>query len=144
LKGGSDKGIERNPDTLYAAHGPNFTPPRAPDFDSRWQAPAASTDVQAHASRGGPRSLDVKTSPGPGKRSEPVMATLAGRAAYARRKQTVEPVFGIIKSVLGFRQFSLRGLRKVTGEWNLVYLTRHISSGGLVRTCNKGLKLCKR
>ncbi len=72
------------------------------------------------------------------------MATLAGRAAYARRKQTVEPVFGIIKSVLGFRQFSLRGLRKVTGEWNLVYLTRHISSGGLVRTCNKGLKLCKR
>ena len=50
------------------------------------------------------------------------LATQAGRAAYALRKQTVEPVFGIIKSVLGFRQFSLRGLRKVTGEWNLVCL----------------------
>jgi hypothetical protein len=37
------------------------------------------------------------------------LSTQAGRAAYAIRKQTVEPVFGIIKSVLGFRQFSLRG-----------------------------------
>jgi hypothetical protein len=36
------------------------------------------------------------------------------------RKQTVEPVFGIIKSVLGFRQFSIRGLDKVRGEWTLV------------------------
>ncbi len=35
-------------------------------------------------------------------------------------KQTVEPVFGIIKSVMGFRQFSLRGLKNVTGEWTLV------------------------
>src|SRR6202453_3356816 len=46
--------------------------------------------------------------------------TPAGRALYARRKQTPEPVFGIIKSVLGFRQFSLRGLDKVRGEWSLV------------------------
>jgi hypothetical protein len=35
---------------------------------------------------------------------------------------TVEPVFGIIKSVMGFRQFMLRGLDKVSGEWNLVCL----------------------
>lgn len=40
------------------------------------------------------------------------LATKTGRAAYALRKQTVEPVFGIIKSVMGFRQFSLRGLNK--------------------------------
>lgn len=39
------------------------------------------------------------------------LKTKAGRALYALRKQTVEPVFGIIKSVMGFRQFSLRGLR---------------------------------
>lgn len=50
------------------------------------------------------------------------LKTKAGRAAYALRKQTVEPVFGIIKSVLGFRQFLLRGLDKVTGEWRLVCL----------------------
>ena len=50
------------------------------------------------------------------------LKTRAGRALYALRKQTVEPVFGIIKSVLGLRQFSLRGLSKVSGEWNLVCL----------------------
>jgi len=48
------------------------------------------------------------------------LKTQAGRAAYAKRKSTVEPVFGIIKHVLGFRQFSLRGLQNVTGEWPLV------------------------
>jgi hypothetical protein len=50
------------------------------------------------------------------------LATKAGRAVYALRTQTVEPVFGIIKSIMGFRQFSLRGLRKASGEWNLVCL----------------------
>ena len=44
-------------------------------------------------------------------------ATAAGRALYKLRQQTVEPVFGIIKEVLGFRRFSLRGLAKVTLEW---------------------------
>jgi transposase len=48
------------------------------------------------------------------------LAAPEGRQAYALRKQTPEPVFGIIKSVMGFRQFSLRGLEKVKGEWNLV------------------------
>jgi hypothetical protein len=43
-----------------------------------------------------------------------------GRKLYAQRKHTPEPVFGIIKSVLGFRQFLLRGLDQVRGEWNLV------------------------
>jgi transposase len=45
-----------------------------------------------------------------------------GRALYRLRQQTVEPVFGIIKAVLGFTGFSLRGLDKVTGEWDLVAL----------------------
>jgi transposase len=48
------------------------------------------------------------------------LATPEGQQTYALRKQTPEPVFGIIKSVMGFRQFSLRGLDKVRGEWNLV------------------------
>jgi hypothetical protein len=45
-----------------------------------------------------------------------------GRQLYALRKQTVEPVFGIIKSVMGFRQFMLRGKDKVSGAWRLVCL----------------------
>ena len=46
--------------------------------------------------------------------------TPEGRKLYALRKQTPEPVFGVIKSALGFRQFLLRGLDKVRGEWTLV------------------------
>ena len=48
------------------------------------------------------------------------LATPEGKKRYALRKQIPEPVFGIIKSVLGFRQFLLRGLDKVRGEWSLV------------------------
>jgi transposase len=48
------------------------------------------------------------------------LKTPQGKALYALRKQLPEPVFGIIKSVLGFRQFLLRGLDKVRGEWSLV------------------------
>ena len=54
------------------------------------------------------------------------LKTPEGRTLYALRKQTPEPVFGIIKSVLGFRQFSLRGLEKVRGEWSLVTMAWNI------------------
>ena len=50
------------------------------------------------------------------------LKTPAGKALYKLRQQTVEPVFGIIKSVMGFRQFLLRGLAKVSLEWELVCL----------------------
>jgi transposase len=48
------------------------------------------------------------------------LKTTEGKAHYARRKSTVEPVFGIIKHVIGFRHFMLRGLKAVQGEWTLV------------------------
>jgi len=51
------------------------------------------------------------------------LKTPRGRKLYALRKQTPEPVFGIIKSTLGFRQFLLRGLRNVQGEWTLVTMS---------------------
>ena len=54
------------------------------------------------------------------------LKTQAGRALYALRKHTVEPVFGIIKHVMGFRQFSLRGLDKVSGEWRLATMAWNI------------------
>ena len=50
------------------------------------------------------------------------LQTDTGKALYALRKQTVEPVFGIIKSAMGFTQFKLRSLQKVDGEWSLVCL----------------------
>jgi transposase len=54
------------------------------------------------------------------------LATPEGRQTYALRKQTPEPVFGILKSVMGFRQFSLRGLEAVKGEWNLATLAWNV------------------
>ena len=50
------------------------------------------------------------------------LSTPAGRAAYVERKRLSEGPNGWIKHVLGFRRFSLRGLAKVRGEWNLVCL----------------------
>jgi len=54
------------------------------------------------------------------------LRTREGKALYASRKHTPEPVFGIIKSALGFRQFLLRGLDKVRGEWNLVTMAYNL------------------
>jgi len=74
-------------------------PPLGERFAKEGPAPENPTPVEAMAHR---------------------LKTPEGRKLYALRKQTPEPVFGIIKSALGFRQFSLRGLDKVRGEWSLV------------------------
>ena len=74
-------------------------PPLGERFGRQEPAPENPTPVEAMAHR---------------------LKTPKGRALYALRKQTPEPVFGVIKSALGFRQFSLRGLDKVRGEWSLV------------------------
>lgn len=54
------------------------------------------------------------------------LRTAAGKKVYAKRKSTVEPVFGIIKAVMGFRQFLLRGFEAVQGEWDLVCIAWNI------------------
>jgi len=74
-------------------------PPLAERFAAAPTAPENPTPVEAMAHR---------------------LRTLDGKKLYALRKQVPEPVFGIIKSVLGFRQFLLRGLDRVRGEWSLV------------------------
>ena len=54
------------------------------------------------------------------------LKTAVGQALYRLRKQTVEPVFGIIKEVMGFRRFRLRGRAKVSLEWTLVCLSYNL------------------
>jgi len=66
------------------------------------------------------------------------LKTAAGKAKYKLRQQTVEPVFGVIKSVLGFRQFRLRGAAKVGLEWQLVCLAYNLKRLHLM---GAGLKL---
>ena len=85
-------------------------------------APLIATGRQPHHPS---RSERYETAPSAPKNPTPVEAmahrlrTPEGRKLYALRKQTPEPVFGIIKSALGFRQFSARGLDKARGEWSL-------------------------
>ena len=63
------------------------------------------------------------------------LKTKAGKAVYAARKAIVEPVFGQIKQARGFRQFLLRGIDKVRGEWSLVCLTHNILK--IYRVCHE-------
>jgi transposase len=63
------------------------------------------------------------------------LKTKAGKAVYAARKAIVEPVFGQIKQARGFRQFLLRGIDKVRGEWSLVCLTHNILK--MYRVCHE-------
>lgn len=80
-------------------------PPVGERFETPPPAPENPTPVEAMAYR---------------------LKTPEGRDLYALRKQTPEPVFGIIKSVLGFRQFSLRGLERARSEWSLVTMAWNI------------------
>ncbi len=83
---------------------------------------------------------DDPPEPGPDASATDVMShrlkTAAGKKLYGLRKQTVEPVFGIIKEAMGFRQFHLRGHPNVSLEWTLVCLAYNFkklfnaSSGG--------------
>ena len=54
------------------------------------------------------------------------LSTIRGRTIYAKRKTIVEPVFGQIKQARGFRQFLLRGITKVKGEWSLICTTHNL------------------
>ena len=69
------------------------------------------------------------------------LRTSAGKTLYKLRQQTVEPVFGIIKSVLGFRQFRLRGREKVSLEWTLVCLAYNLKR---LHRLGAGLELAAR
>jgi len=61
------------------------------------------------------------------------LKTQDGRKRYGLRKQTVEPVFGIIKSVMRFRQFLLRGLEAVDAQWSMVTMAWNIRRMAVLR-----------
>lgn len=93
-----------------------------------------STRKQKHGERPGPcpRGPLPKTAT-PVDRMARKLQTKAGAAVYAARKAIVEPVIGQIKHARGFRQFLLRGVEKVQGEWSLVCTTHNILK--LYRLC---------
>lgn len=91
--------LNRNINPLIAENRDNHHPSPAERFQEPPPLDADATDVEKASHR---------------------LKTQVGKALYAKRKSTVEPVFGIIKQVMGFRQFMLRGLKNVSGEWDLV------------------------
>ena len=93
-----------------------------------------STRKQKHGERPGPCPRGpLPTTATRVDRMSRKLHTKAGAAVYAARKAIVEPVLGQIKQARGFRQFLLRGLEKVQGEWSLVCTTHNILK--LYRLC---------
>lgn len=79
------------------------------------------TDQAESSPRGRiPNSMSIK------ERMRRKLRTKQGRERYSLRKEVVEPVFGQVKQVRGFRAFLLRGLEKVRGEWRLICLTHNL------------------
>lgn len=82
---------------------------------------ARNIDAYVSLGREGKQVPTAPTTPA-SQRMEEKLASEAGKQRYRRRKAIVEPVFGWIKGVLGFRRFSVRGKKKVEHEWDLVCL----------------------
>jgi len=103
-----------------------FSPANIQAFERLGVEPYIATGREPHHKSW--RQFFAQTPEAPAETASPILKmayklqTEIGQAIYRLRKATVEPVLGIIKEVLGFRQFSLRGLAAVAGEWNLVCL----------------------
>ena len=96
-------------------------------LEKRRMAGFVATEKQKHGERNepckrGPLPKDASRV----ERMKRKLKTKVGVAVYARRKCMVEPVFGQIKQARGFRQFLLRGLHKVRGEWALICMTHNL------------------
>lgn len=108
-----------------------FSPPNIKACEKRGIDPYIATGREPHQ-RNWKLFFDHTQPDPPAQDASPIvkmaykLRTDIGQAIYRLRKSTVEPVIGIIKDTLGFRQFSLRGLEAAAGEWNLVCLAYNL------------------
>jgi transposase len=107
-----------------------FSPANIKEFEARGIEPYIATGREPHHRNW--RQFFAQAPQPPSEQASPIvkmaykLQTDIGQAIYRLRKCTVEPVIGIIKEVLGFRQFSLRGLAAAAGEWCLVCLAYNL------------------
>ena len=107
-----------------------FSPANIRDFEARGIEPYIATGREAHHRNW--RQFFAQAPEPPSEQASPIvkmaykLQTDIGQAIYRLRKCTVEPVIGIIKEVMGFRQFSLRGLVAAAAEWCLVCLAYNL------------------
>jgi transposase len=122
--------IERNtgqiPDITLADAG-YFSRENAEYGKRNWTEPLIPSGRRKHSDKPEPAPRGrIPASAGVVERMERKLKTIPGRQAYSKRKQSVEPVFGQIKQVRGFRGFLLRGLANVRAEWQLICLSHNI------------------
>jgi transposase len=124
----SDTGYfsEPNLQALAQAGIAAFIPPERQPH-SQQPLPAGVAQVLEAAGLGPPAAAEAVSEAAAHAAMRATLSTEAGRAAYAKRKQTVEPVFGQLKERRGLRRFLLRGLAKVSGEWALWCLTHNLN-----------------
>ncbi|MDX8394186.1 MAG: transposase, partial [Mariprofundales bacterium] len=100
-----------------------FSKDNVDEFIEHGIEPSIASSRQSHNQRLEDRlaeSPEAPENPTPVEAMQHRMKTSEGKDFYAKRKSTVEPVFGIIKEAMGFRHFMLRGVDAVKGEWTLV------------------------
>jgi transposase len=103
----SEKAVE---ETEQSGMDPHFAVGRQKHHEAPVPAPATAPSVEANVKE----------------KMQHKLRSASGRALYAARKHVVEPVFGQIKSARGIRKFLLRGLEKVSAEWQLICLTHNL------------------
>ena len=104
------------------------------EVEKQGNGPTVYAALKRHHHGRSVADLEIKNDPQPphlpGASVAEIMAhrleTAAGKAIYKLRKETVEPIFGIVKEVLGFRRFSMRGKDKANIEWDLVSLSTNL------------------
>ena len=116
----------RQPSTVCADTG-YFSEEAVTSIESTEEAPAVFCAIERqghHRTVSDLKRKDLPAAPAEAATVKEKMAhrlkTRAGHGQYKKRKETIEPAFGIIKAQLGFRQFLMRGIEKVGIEWNLV------------------------
>lgn len=95
-------------------------------LDGEQIEPFLAVERQKHGERPSPPRGRIPSGATVKERMVRKLRTKRGQKIYGKRKGTVEPVFGQIKQVRGFRQFLLRGLEAVRGEWKLICLTHNL------------------
>jgi len=119
-------GVDESPREITADAG-YFSGPNVAAVEERGIDPFIATGRQKHNEKvpDAPKGR-IPGDLTPKQRMARKLRTKKGRETYSKRKGMIEPVFGQIKGVRGFRQFMMRGLEKMQGEWTLVCLTHNL------------------
>ncbi len=118
---GAPKPIPNTADSGY------FSEQAVAELEKMGLDPHLATGRQKHAATPlPPETTEPATTATAKEKMQHKLRSAAGKALYAARKHIIEPVFGQIKGVRNIRKFLLRGLEKVSAEWNLICLTHNL------------------